>query len=101
MRVRTPADLGALIRDSRIRLGLDQKSLAQKVGVSRQWIIDAEKGKPRSEIGLFLRTINALGIALNAESEGPGKAKATASFEKAETPVNIDSIIESARKKRT
>ncbi len=42
MRIRTPADLGALIRDHRIRLGLDQKSLAGKVGVSRQWIVDVE-----------------------------------------------------------
>jgi ribosome-binding protein aMBF1 (putative translation factor) len=32
MSIRTPADLGALIRDQRTRLGLDQKSLAQKVG---------------------------------------------------------------------
>ena len=30
MRIRTPAELGALIRDHRIRLGLDQKSLAEK-----------------------------------------------------------------------
>ena len=45
MRIRTPADLGALIRDSRTKLGLDQKSLAEKVGVSRQWIVEIEKGK--------------------------------------------------------
>jgi HTH-type transcriptional regulator/antitoxin HipB len=45
MRVRTPAELGALVRDYRTRLRLDQKSLAEKVGVSRQWIVDVEKGK--------------------------------------------------------
>ena len=61
MRIRTPADLGALIRDRRIKLALDQRSLAQKVGVSRQWIVEVEKGKPRAEIGLLLRTIDALG----------------------------------------
>jgi DNA-binding XRE family transcriptional regulator len=44
-RVRTPAELGALVRDYRTRLRLDQKSLAEKVGVSRQWIVDVEKGK--------------------------------------------------------
>ena len=64
MRIRTPTDLGALIRDRRIKLGLDQQSLAQKVGVSRQWIVEVEKGKPRAEIGLLLRTIDALGIQL-------------------------------------
>jgi hypothetical protein len=39
MLIRTPSDLGALIRDRRMKLGLDQKSLAGKVGVSRQWIV--------------------------------------------------------------
>jgi hypothetical protein len=34
MLIRTPSDLAALIRDRRMKLGLDQKSLAQKVGVS-------------------------------------------------------------------
>jgi HTH-type transcriptional regulator/antitoxin HipB len=66
MRIRTPVDLGALIRERRIKLGLDQRSLAQKVGVSRQWIVEVEKGKPRAEIGLLLRTIAALGISLAA-----------------------------------
>ena len=36
VRIRTPAEIGALIRDHRTRLRLDQKSLADKVGVSRQ-----------------------------------------------------------------
>jgi HTH-type transcriptional regulator/antitoxin HipB len=35
-----------------MKLGLDQKSLAQKVGVSRQWIVAVEHAKPRAEIGL-------------------------------------------------
>src|SRR5438876_12446114 len=85
MRIRTPADLGALIRDRRTKLGLDQRSLAQKVGVSRQWIVEVEKGKPRAEIGLLLRTMHALGILLKAETEVPRKKSA-------DTPtVDIDS----------
>ena len=64
MRIRTPTDLGAVIRDRRIKLQLDQKSLAVKAGVSRQWIVEVEKGKPGAEIGLVLRTIEALGINL-------------------------------------
>lgn len=101
MRIRTPADLGALIRDRRITLGLDQKTLAQKVGASRQWIVDAEKGKPRSEIGLLLRTIAALGIVLNADNEGVDKPKGTGMPQGTTPPVDINSIIETARKKRT
>jgi HTH-type transcriptional regulator/antitoxin HipB len=94
MRVRTPADLGALIRDRRIKLGLDQRSLAQKVGVSRQWVVEVEKGKPRAEIGLLLRTIHALGILLTAETEAPGKKSGGSAT------VDIDSIIAAARAKR-
>jgi len=100
MRIRTPADLGALIRDHRTRLGLDQKSLAEKVGVSRQWIVDVEKGKTRAEIGLLLRTVGALGIALDAEEEGSGKPKDTSLSHGADAHVDIDSIVDSARRKR-
>jgi len=94
MRIRTPIDLGAVIRDRRTKLGLDQKSLAAKVGVSRQWIVEVEKGKPRAEIGLVLRTVEALGI--NLASEEPGKVKS----QKGPPPVDIDSIVAAAREKR-
>jgi HTH-type transcriptional regulator/antitoxin HipB len=91
MRIRTPADLGALIRDRRTKLALDQRSLAQKVGVSRQWIVEVEKGKPRAEIGLLLRTIDTLGINLTTEEEAPGKKRHIA------PSVDIDSIVDAAR----
>ena len=94
MRIRTPADVGALIRDRRTKLRLDQKSLAAKVGVSRQWIVEAEKGKPRAEIGLILRTIDSLGIQLAADD--PGRTNK----ENGPAPVDIDSIITAAREKR-
>jgi len=94
MRIRTPTDLGAIIRDRRTKLGLDQKSLAEKVGVSRQWIVEVEKGKPRAEIGLILRTIEALGIPLAAGDTEKTKGSSGPS------PVDIDSIIASAREKR-
>jgi y4mF family transcriptional regulator len=94
MRIRTPVDLGALIRDRRIKLGLDQRSLAKRVGVSRQWIVEVEKGKARAEIGLLLRTINALGILLAAEKETPEKKR------DGSPTVDIDSIVAAARGKR-
>ena len=65
MLLRTPIDLGSAIRERRRELHLDQSELAQQVGVSRKWIIDAEKGKPRAEIGLLLRTLNVLGLRLS------------------------------------
>ncbi len=67
MLLRNPLDLGAAIRDRRRHLNLDQSDLASQVGVSRKWIIDIEKGKPRAEIGLILRTLEALGLRLSVD----------------------------------
>jgi HTH-type transcriptional regulator/antitoxin HipB len=94
MRIRTPTDLGAVIRDRRIKLQLDQKSLAVKAGVSRQWIVEVEKGKPGAEIGLVLRTIEALGINLAVDEPKSVTGQTSPS------PVDIDSIIAAARQKR-
>jgi HTH-type transcriptional regulator / antitoxin HipB len=68
MLLRTPADLGSAIRDRRRQLKLDQIDLAKKAGVSRKWIVDVEKGKRRAEIGLLLRTLDALGLRLSLEN---------------------------------
>ncbi len=87
MRIRTPVDLGALIRDRRTKLGLDQKALAEKVGVSRQWIVEVEKGKPRAEIGLLLRTIAALDLRLSGDKEASEATK----YDRRIPTVDIDS----------
>jgi len=94
MRIRTPIDVGALIRDRRTALALDQKELADKIGVSRQWIVEIEKGKPRAEIALVLRTLEALGIALTAGDTSIERRG------NAQPPVDIDSIVSAARRKR-
>jgi y4mF family transcriptional regulator len=69
MRIQTPSDLGLTIRDRRKQLRLAQQTLAERVGVSRQWIVEVERGKPRAEIGLILRTLRELDIRLEASSE--------------------------------
>ncbi len=90
MYVRTPADLGAIIRERRRELGLGQAELAERIGVSRQWIIGVERGRARAELGLVLRALDALAIRLNAASEDTPARPGT-------TP-DIDAIIASARK---
>jgi len=76
-----------------------ERSLADKVGVSRLWVVEIEKGKSGASIGLLLRTIGALGIALDAEKEGPGKPKDTSLSHGADAHMDIDSIVASARRK--
>jgi y4mF family transcriptional regulator len=94
MKIRTPADLGALIRNRRTKLHLDQSALARKVGVSRLWVIEVEKGKPRAEMGLVLRTLEALHINLTATTIE------RASLKPSETSIDINDIVSSARKPR-
>jgi HTH-type transcriptional regulator / antitoxin HipB len=62
MRVRTPKDIGLVIRERRRELGLDQAELARRVGVSRQWLVEIEGGKARAELGLVLRTLRELDL---------------------------------------
>ena len=89
MQVRAPSDLGQAIRQRRKQLGLDQRSLAQRVGVSRQWIVEIEKGKPRAELGLVLRTLKALELQLEL---GAPRAAARRSGS-----VDLDALLERAR----
>ena len=94
MRIRTATDLGLVIRERRKSLGWGQEALAEKVGVGRQWIVAAEKGKPRAEIALLLRTVEALGLRITADTGKPqGGPKAT------EIPrIDIDALIEKHRR---
>jgi y4mF family transcriptional regulator len=70
MIVRTPHEIGLLIRDRRRAAGITQAELAERVGASREWVRHLESGKPRLELALTLRALTALGIALNAELSG-------------------------------
>jgi HTH-type transcriptional regulator/antitoxin HipB len=96
MRLRTPKDVGALIRQRRLDLGLSQLELAQRVGVSRQWIVDVERGKPRAELGLVLRALDALDAGLRA-SDGAHAERTPRSRPAA---ADIDAIVRAARKPR-
>ena len=64
MRIRNAREIGALVRERRIKLKLSQAELAQRVGVSRLWIVLLEKGKPTAQLGLVLRTFSALELSL-------------------------------------
>lgn len=75
---------------------LRQRDLAEKVGVSRQWLIEVERGKPGAEIGLIFRTLAALNITLRASEERVPSAKKSSAGE----AVDIDAIIAKARRPR-
>jgi HTH-type transcriptional regulator/antitoxin HipB len=87
MLIRTPSDLGALVRERRKALGLDQAELANRIGASRQWIVSLERGHPRAELALVLRTLDTLGAGL--------KWNPSASI----TDPTIDAIVKAAKVK--
>jgi HTH-type transcriptional regulator / antitoxin HipB len=73
--VRTPKDVGALIKSRRKAIGLGQAEVAMLIGASRLWVSEIENGKPGASLGLVLRTLSALGLELSTEDEGkPVKA---------------------------
>jgi len=101
MLLRTSKDVGAIVRQRRRDLHLDQRTLAERVGVSRQWISECERGKPRAELALVLRTLAVLGVRLSVGEDPPvagGRQR-----EKGETGASvdvpdIDAIVRNARK---
>lgn len=84
--IQTPKELGLAIRSRRKELGWDQATLAKQVGVTRQWVIDIEKGKPRAELGLAMRALRVLGLSLNVET----KPESGGEHEAAAGPPNLD-----------
>ncbi|NDA46843.1 MAG: transcriptional regulator [Alphaproteobacteria bacterium] len=91
MSIRTPLDLGLVIRQQRHRLGLNQTDLANLVGVGRQWIVAIEHGKARAELGLVLRTLTALNLTLTVDGDTAKRKKSGV------TPIDIDAIIDAAK----
>ncbi len=94
MYIRTPRDLGLIIRETRRRLGLGQAELAQRVGVSRQWLLGVEKGKRRVDAGLLLKTLTALGLSLDVRDD-----RATQALQASPRGVDIDAVVAAARRR--
>ena len=74
----TTANIGALIRETRKRLPVTQKSLALTSGTGLRFIIELENGKETCEIGKVLTVLQTLGIKITltppatAAQQGPG-----------------------------
>lgn len=92
MRIRTPLDVGLVIRDRRRKLKLSQTELARKAGVGRQWVVAIEQGKSRAELGLVLRTLSALDLAPTID---PVDLPLRSGDDM--TPVDIDTVVNAAR----
>ncbi len=94
--IRTPKDIGAIIRDRRQALGLDQAELAEHIGVGRVWVNQVERGKPGASVALILRALAAVNVEVRGVTDGSEAQQITT------TPVispDINAIVENARGK--
>ena len=76
LRMATPNSmaLGGFVCTLRRGLKIRQADLALRAGVSRQWIVALEQGKPTLEVGLVLRTLETLGLAVHVTPLDPPPA---------------------------
>ncbi|MEP6590704.1 MAG: helix-turn-helix domain-containing protein [Gemmatimonadota bacterium] len=70
MRIETPRQLGALLRDGRKKAEMTQLELAERVHASLRWVQMAERGEAGASVGRLLRALNAVGVHLEANLGG-------------------------------
>jgi HTH-type transcriptional regulator / antitoxin HipB len=77
MRINSSRELGLLIKKYRKANKMSQEDLANMIGASRFWVLAMEAGKPTAEVGLVLRALGALGVALDVRAGESSMAKQT------------------------
>jgi len=64
----TAADLGHFLRDLRTHKGLTQAQLADELGVTRQYVVELEAGKPNLYSDRLFQALRLLGGHLRAQA---------------------------------
>jgi y4mF family transcriptional regulator len=93
MRLKTARELGMRLKEAREDLGITQDQLAERIGTSRRWVWDLERGKETLHLGLVLRAILALGLRLDVGPSVPGQGPA-------DTP-ELDGVLGRLRDRRS
>ena len=65
--IRSPEDLGILIRAARRTAKVRLDDLSRTVNVSKQTTVNVEKGKSTVQLGTVIRLLNEMGLTLTAE----------------------------------
>lgn len=68
------ADLGSMLREARKAKKMSQTELAAMVGVSRQWVISAEKGAPTARVDLMLDALRCVDLIVDVVRDDTGDA---------------------------
>lgn len=65
MRVHTVRELGGLVRDRRMRLGLTQQEVADRATVTREWLGRFENGKATVPLSRVLDVLSVLELVVD------------------------------------
>lgn len=60
MRIRAASDFGALVAERREALGLTQRDLASRAGVTREWVVRLEQGASTVTLHRLMRVLREL-----------------------------------------
>jgi HTH-type transcriptional regulator/antitoxin HipB len=87
MLIQSFMELAQLVRDQRKRKRLSQQRLAELIGVSRQWVIALEQGKPTAEVGLVLQALSAVGLRVDVRDRADAASGEAAALSDATSQV--------------
>jgi HTH-type transcriptional regulator/antitoxin HipB len=73
--VRSAAQLGALIREERLRLGLTQQELADRSGTGQKTISQIENGNEGASLETVFRLLAVLGLEIRFSPRDAGIGK--------------------------
>lgn len=79
MRLKTARELGMRLKEARLEQRITQKELADRIGTSRRWVVQLEKGKSTLQVGLVLRAITALGLECNVRDRASADSEPASS----------------------
>lgn len=68
-----PEDIGRLARQQRVDLGLSQDKLAERAGVTRQWISRFEQAKADVSFAKALQVLRELGLVVDVAPRAAAK----------------------------
>lgn len=98
MQIRSARAIGTAIRSRRREFKLNQATLARKIGVTRHWVIEIEKGKPTAEVGLVLRALAALQLEVDVRPQHTSAAISTG-VDAPLPAIDIDRIVDQAKQR--
>lgn len=67
-RIVNPRAFGDFLRAARLARGLNQRELAEELGVSQRYIVEIERGKPTKAVDRLFQFMRETGVTLYLET---------------------------------